>query len=164
MTIIQDIIGQVTSRAAADDDIRTLLRKDHEEALELTQQICDATKGETRKALFKKLKPALVAHSRAEEAVVYKPLIAIKGDKDARSIGNEGFVEHGLLDKLLEKLSASRSPESETWAANAKVLHELLQHHVDGEHSTMFTELDKNFDSVQLEAMGRKFDAAKKAI
>jgi hemerythrin-like domain-containing protein len=164
MNIVQDFVTQVGSRLAAEGDIRALLRKDHEEALELTRQICDATKGEQRKTLFKKLKPALVAHSRAEEAVVYRPLMALKEDKDARGIGNEGFVEHGLLDVLLEKMSASRSPESEAWSANAKVLHELLQHHVDEEHSQMFSELAANFDEGQLEAMGRKFLAAKSAL
>jgi len=164
MNIVEGIFAKVESRLASDSDIRTLLRKDHEEALDLAKRICEAAKGEQRKALFKKLKPALVAHSRAEEAVVYRPLIALKQDQDARGIGLEGFVEHGLLDALLEKLSASRSPDSEIWAANAKVLHELLQHHVDEEQSTMFGELGKNFDDAQLEAMGKKFVAAKSAV
>jgi hypothetical protein len=111
--------------------------------------------------LFKKLKAALTAHSRSEEVNVYRPLMALKKDEEARAIANEGFVEHGLLDILLQKMSASRAPESETWTANATVLHELLQHHVNDEHSTMFSELGKNFNDDQLKAMGRKFLLAK---
>jgi hemerythrin-like domain-containing protein len=164
MNIVEGIFAKVESRLASDTDIRTLLRKDHEEALDLAKRICEATTGEHRKTLLKKLKPALVAHSRAEEAVVYRPLIALKQDEGARGIGLEGFVEHNLLDTLLEKLSASRSPNSEIWAANAKVLHELLQHHIDEEHSTMFGELAKNFDAAQLEAMGKHFVAEKSAV
>ncbi len=161
MNIVETVVTQVGSRLAGEEDIRSILRKEHEEALELTKKICDARFAEQRRTLFKKLKAALVAHSRSEEANVYRPLMALKKDQEARGIANEGFVEHGLLDILLQKMSASRSPESETWTANATVLHELLQHHVDDEHSTMFSELGKNFNEDQLKAMGRKFLIAK---
>jgi len=161
MSLTQTIKGQIGSRIAGEADVRVLLRKDHEEALDLAKRICEAKSGAARKALFKELKPALAAHSRAEEATVYRPLIALKQDEDARSIGNEGFVEHGLLDAIVEKMSSSRTPESEAWAANAKVLYELLQHHVDEEHNQMFAELGDNFDGEQLEAMGKRFLAAK---
>jgi len=164
MNLVQTIKGQIGSRLASDQDIRTFLRKDHEEALELTKKICDAKSGASRKALFKQLKPALVAHSRAEETTVYRPLLALKMDEGARGIANEGFVEHGLLDVLLAKLSSSRSPESENWAANAKILHELLQHHVEEEHNQMFADLGDNFDDAQLETMGKRFLAAKAAL
>jgi len=164
MSLTQTIKGQIGSRLAGEEDVRALLRKDHEEALDLTKKICETKGGAARKALFKELKPALVAHSRAEEATVYRPLLALKQDEDARGIANEGFVEHGLLDVLLEKMSSSRTPESETWAANAKVLHELLQHHVEEEHNQMFAELGDNFDSEQLEVMGKRFVAAKAKV
>jgi hypothetical protein len=164
MSLTQAIKGQIGSRMAGDEDVRNLLREDHEDALELARQMCEAKGGAARKALLKKLKPALVAHSRAEEATVYRPLLALKKDEDARGIANEGFVEHGLLDVLLAKLSSSRAPDSEAWAANAKVLHEMLQHHIDEEHNQMFAELGDNFDGDQLDAMGKRFVAAKAAI
>jgi hemerythrin HHE cation binding domain-containing protein len=161
MSLAQTIKGEIGSRFSGEEDVRALLRKDHEEALDLARQICETKGGAARKALFKELKPALIAHSRAEEATVYRPLQALKQDEDARGIANEGFVEHGLLDVLLTTMSSSRTPESETWAANAKVLHELLQHHIEEEHNQMFAELGDNFDSEQLEAMGKRFVAAK---
>jgi hypothetical protein len=50
------------------------------------------------------------------------------------------------------------------WKAKAKVLNELLSHHVDEEQSDIFAELGEYFDSEELAAMGTRFLADKAAI
>lgn len=164
MDVTGALRGVVARATMTDSDVRVLLRKDHEEALALAAKMEDATTAGRRKELLKKLKPALAAHSRAEEAQVYKQLLKVKGSQDSHDISNEGFVEHGLLDELLGKLASMRNADSDVWKANATVLRELLQHHVDDEHSEMFEELGEHFTSEQLELMGRKFLAAKEAL
>ncbi len=116
-------------------DVRNLLRADHEEALEVAEQMQKAKLATRRKALLAKLKPALTAHSRAEEKQVYNALLKLKKSEKSHDIGNEGFVEHSLLDELLKRL-AKTSAASDTWKAQAKVLHELLEHHIEEEQAT----------------------------
>ena len=88
MNIVETVVTQVGSMLAGDEDIRSILRKEHEEALDLTKKICDARSAEQRRSLFKKLKAALTAHSRSEEVNVYRPLMALKKDEEARAIAN----------------------------------------------------------------------------
>jgi len=163
MTAVVKSLRSLAARATmSDKDVRTLLTKDHEEALDLAKQLANATSAATRKTLLAKLRPALVAHSRAEEAQVYEALMKLT-DEDSNRIGNEGYVEHHLVDELLESLDHGDAA-TQRWAAQAKVLHELLEHHIDEEHSEMYADLGRNFDTAQLEDMGRRFVSAKQQI
>ena len=46
------------------------------------------------------------------------------------------------------------------WKAHAKVLHELLEHHVKEEEGEMFEELGEHFDEAQREGMAKMSRAA----
>ena len=142
-------------------DVRTLLRRDHDEIIQLARDMCESESGDGRRALLKRLKPALINHSRAEEREVYEPLLEVRDSEDARDIANEGLVEHGLLDELLERLLRSRKTESDEWKAHAKVLLQLIEHHVEQEHKHMFLELEEHFTDVEREEIGRRFVASK---
>ncbi len=146
------------------NDIRTLLRYDHEEALQLARDMVESESGDERRALLKRLKPALIAHSRAEEREVYDVLLRGRNSQDTHELANEGYVEHGVLDDLLEKMTRSRKSESEEWKAHAKVLLEFLEHHIQEEHAEMFEALAEQFDDDARAAMGRRFLAAKARI
>src|SRR5258706_9263675 len=80
----------------SDADIRTKLQEDHKIFKELTKEACEGSTPAARTAAFKKLKPLLVAHARAEEAVVYAAMVKVRKSPDSRDYGNEGFVEHSL--------------------------------------------------------------------
>lgn len=142
-------------------DVRTLLRQDHDELLQFARDMYESESGEERRALFRQLKPALIAHSRAEEREVYDVLLRIDDSNDAADLANQGYVEHGVLDDLLEKLSRSRKTESDEWKAHAKVLLQILERHIDDSREMLFDELNERFSEDEREVMGRRFTAAK---
>lgn len=144
-------------------DVRTLLRRDHDEALQLARDMVESESGDERRALFKRLKPALVAHARAEEREVYDVLLRGR-DGDMHDFAYEGCVEHGIVDDLLERMTRSRKTETDEWKAHATVLLELLEHHIDDEHARMFDALAERFSEDEREALGRRFLAAKARI
>ena len=143
-------------------DIRILLKKDHLEALKTAKTMSQTNDAEKARALFKELKMALTAHSRAEEKVVYGALKRTKVDK-AVDMAHEGDVEHALCDDLLAQMTRGKA-DSATWQAKAKVLHELLEHHIEEEHEEMFAQLEKQFSDDELSAMGERFEAAKESL
>ena len=145
----------------SDADIRTKLQEDHKIFKELTTEACEGSTPAARTAAFKKLKPLLVAHARAEEAVVYAAMIKLRKSPDSRDYGNEGNVEHSLVDALLEQISSTRPAGSDLWKARAKVLHELLEHHIDEEEKEVFEELGEHFDDERREQMADDFEARK---
>ena len=149
----------------SDDDIRARLHEDHQTFKELTKDACEGSTSSSRAAAFKKLKPLLVAHARAEEAVVYAALVKKHRSSDSRDYGNEGFVEHTLVDALVAQMSATRpAGASDLWKARAKVLREMLEHHIDEEEKEVFEELGEHFSDEHRARMAEDFATRKASL
>jgi hemerythrin superfamily protein len=146
--------------ATGDMDILTKLKKEHREVQLLLDQLVDTETAAERRSLLKQIKSALVPHSRAEEKVVYDAVRALK-DKEARQDGEEGYLEHGLADRTLATLGKAAAGSVE-FAAAAKVLRELLNHHIREEESNIWSDIKDNFSDDEREQMNRQFEAAKK--
>ncbi len=148
--------------AQGDMDILTKLKKEHRELQLLLDELVNTESAATRRTLLRKIKAALVPHSRAEEKVVYDAVIALK-DKEAEQDGKEGYLEHHLADKTLAALGEAGASSVE-FAAAAKVLRELLKHHIREEESNIWSDVKDNFSDEEREQMNRDFEAAKKKV
>ncbi|MEZ5650492.1 MAG: hemerythrin domain-containing protein [Burkholderiaceae bacterium] len=142
-------------------DIRECLKNDHRNALEIASKIAESDDGREARALFNELKTELTKHSRAEEQIVYQALID-QGDDEEKMTAYEGTVEHSLVDVLLERLEAGRFGPK--WTAHAKVVKELLEHHIDEEEDEVFSALGDKFDAEALDQLGQKFEKKKEAV
>lgn len=140
-------------------DITELLQADHDELLRLSKRMGQHNDPQQAKTLYRELLAFLVAHSRAEEAVVYRALDKL-GQVKLSEGTQEGEVEHSLCDHLMGLMARGR-PESPTWRARAVVVYELLEHHVHEEKEGMFPTLRANFDEAAREAMGQQFERRK---
>jgi hemerythrin-like domain-containing protein len=136
------------------------LHNDHGEVDSLMDRITKSADGAEREALFEEMKTKLLAHAHAEQEVLYRPLQASKSES-SRSFALEGANEHQILEKQLQKLSAEGDKTSEQWAAELKVLRELVEHHVDEEESTGFSCARHDFGKDELEAMAQRFQTRK---
>jgi hypothetical protein len=72
-------------------------------------------------------------------------------------------LEHALAGQTLAKLEKLKADSIEFLAA-AKVLKELVDHHVQEEERNIWADVKKNFDSEERVAMNRRFLAAKKRV
>lgn len=156
MSIVNKMKSLSARATMSEDDVRALLAKDHDEAKALAKEMHEAKSATRRMALLGKLKPALTAHSRAEEKVVYEALLRVRTSDPSHEIADEGYVEHSLVDELLTTL-ASTDASTERWRASAKVLSELLEHHIQEEESDTFALLGDHFTREKLEEMGAQF-------
>src|SRR5512144_1262765 len=155
MSIIEKARSYIGAYSAA--DIRSLLHEDHERIKALTERLTDDESRQKRVRAFDRLKPFLTAHSRAEEQAVYARLVSLRGSPDSRAGGYEGFVEHSLVDVLLERLSKTELASTDAWKAHAEVLKEMLDHHIKEEERDIFEELGEHFTDEEREAMGTDF-------
>lgn len=146
-----------TLGAYPDTDVRGLLHADHERIRELAKELAEAETAPRRKTLVRELKSILVPHSRAEEAAVYRPMMALRSSPDSRLAGSEGMVEHNLADIVLDRLAHTADASSDMWKAHAKVLHESLEHHIKEEESDLFEELGEHFSDQEREVMAQQF-------
>jgi hemerythrin superfamily protein len=159
-------VGRILStleEAGADTDILDLLQKDHDKIEDLLDKLVESRNGAERKSLLKKIRGALVPHVRAEEKVVYDAVMAVKGKKEAQD-GEEGYLEHGLADRMLAtlgKISGVMSPE---FGAASKVLKELVLHHVREEENNIWPDVREHFSERERVEMGRKLQLAKQRV
>ena len=150
-------------REAADHDILDTLKREHEEVSDLLEQLVDSESASGRASLLKRIKAALVPHVRAEERTVYDPILALKG-KQQKQDGEEGYLEHGLADKMLEKLGKISKTTSPEFSAAAKVLKELVTHHVEEEERAIWKDVRDNFSDDERMEMNCQFEAAKARV
>lgn len=157
-------VGRMLSTTEQPDtDILDLLQKDHDEVEDLLDKLVESRNGGERKSLLKKIKVALVPHVRAEEKVVYDAVMAIKGKKEAVD-GEEGYLEHGLADRMLATLGKISGPMSPEFSAAAKVLKELVLHHVREEENNIWPDVREHFSDEERIGMAKRFRLAKQRV
>ena len=159
-------VGNAVTGTAADPnktDILDTLKKEHREAADLLKKLVDSDKAPERRSILTKLKKALVPHLVAEDKVVYRAVLALKGRK-AKIDSNEGQLEHAIAQQTLVKLTRISNATSAEFSATAKVLKELVEHHVQEEERNIWADVRDNFSDEDRFAMNRAFEAAKKNV
>jgi hemerythrin-like domain-containing protein len=143
-------------------DILDTLKREHEEVKSLLADLQDAESVTERAELVRKIKAALVPHTKAEEKVVYDAIIATSED-EAQTDGLEGYLEHEWASKTLERLEAA-DPSSAEHKAAAKVLQDLVEHHIEEEEANVWRDVRENFDEEDRVRMNAEFEAAKQQV
>ena len=101
------------------------LHQDHEEVSGLIEQMIKTEDGKERGTIFKEMMSKLLAHSHAEQNVLYKKMEKSENEK-SRSFAFEGENEHQIVEQQLQQMARARNKASEQWTAQATVLKELV--------------------------------------
>ena len=158
----KSVLNALSLQTEPRTDILETLETEHDEVQELLGKLVDSGAGRDQKILVSKIKAALVPHTKAEEKIVYDAVLALKGIP-AKVDGNEGYLEHGLASETLRKLDklTANTPQ---FKATAKVLKELIDHHIKEEENNIWARVKENFSAEQRAQMNRDFLAAKKKV
>lgn len=143
-----------------EDSIYNLLHTDHKTVAGLFQRMESAEDAATRERLLGQLKEELLVHSKAEDAVFYRPL---KESKEGHDLILAAEEEHRIVARVLGELERL-SPENERWAARLTVLKELVEHHVEEEEGEIFEQAKGLFDRAQERELGTAFLQQKKVV
>lgn len=152
-----------SARTAQGDSIFDLLIADHRLVAAVFDELKAAIEEDEPDAgacleLLAKIDALLTPHARAEERVIY-PAFAQSGD-DARLPVAEAFEEHALVHQLVAELEELDEVD-ETWCAKAKVMMDLVEHHVREEEGEQFREARKGLSREDAVDLGAQFEAAK---
>ena len=72
----------------------------------------------------------------------------------------EAYEEHDVVKKLLQELSRAKSPTDE-WEAQAKVLQENVEHHVEEEENELFKKAKAVLSQDEIETLGEQMESEK---
>ena len=154
--MIREMLGMAAS-------ILQDLHNDHSEVDDLIDDIMDSEDAKERDLLFNEMKTKLLAHSRAEQEVLYSRLQA-SPNEELRAFAQEGTSEHQIVEQQLRKMTSGADRMSEHWSAELKVLQDLVDHHVDEEEGTGFSCARNDFETEELERMSEEFQRRKQEL
>lgn len=93
---------------------------------------------------FARVLPHLTSHNKREEKIIYS-YMKLTDEDDLRIWALEGREEHQLIDQLIKKMLWEEISEDD-WTEKARVLAELIEHHIDEEEEEIFPTLTKELD------------------
>jgi len=108
-----------------------------------------------RRAAFMRLIPSLVSHTQREEKTIYSFMNASLNE-NLKHMALEGIEEHLMADRLIKEMNSDQT-STEAWSAKAKVLAELLKHHIDEEEIEVFPLLKKNLNETTDEVLLERY-------
>jgi len=137
-------------------DAFNLLKADHREVAELFEQL-ESAGGKQKLSVFGQIKTALELHTHIEETIFYP---ALEEPKETHDITLEAYEEHDVVKKLLKELSRAKTADDE-WEAQAKVLQENVEHHVEEEEGELFKKASKVLSADEIDELGQEMEAEK---
>ena len=143
----------------------TMLKSDHATVKRLLRELNATTERATkqREQLVAQIEQELKVHSQLEEEVFYPAFKAASEKTDAVDLFYEAAEEHHVVDMVLPALKAA-NPKSHEFTAKAKVLKELVEHHIKEEEGQMFAVARQLFDEDQLLELGELMQERKESL
>jgi hemerythrin-like domain-containing protein len=137
-------------------DAFQLLKEDHMKVEQLFSELESAT-GKAKLDVFKQIKTELELHTHIEEKIFYP---ALEEPEETHDLALEAYEEHAVVKTLLKELGRARTANDE-WEAQAKVLQENVEHHVEEEENELFKKADSALSEEELEDLTERMIAEK---
>ena len=137
-------------------DAFNLLKADHRKVAALFDEL-ESANGKAKLQVFEQIKTELELHTHIEEKIFYP---ALEKPRDTHDLTLEAYEEHDVVKKLLQQLSKARTANDE-WEAQAKVLRENVEHHVEEEENELFPKAESALGEEKIEALGEEMAAEK---
>ena len=143
----------------------TMLKADHATVKRLLRELDNTTEraGKQRERLLAEIEREIKIHSQIEEELFYPTFKKAAEDTEAEDLFYEATEEHHVVDMVLPELK-STSTKAPEFAAKAKVLRELVEHHAQEEETQMFTRARKLLDDEQLRVLGEEMQKRKETL
>ena len=153
------------AKKSAPVDAITLLKADHKKVKGLLAALEKTTErsAERRTKLLQQIEDEFNVHATIEEEIFYPAYRDAVKKKDDRVLYQEALEEHHVVDVVLHEVKAA-DPASEIFAAKAKVLKELIEHHAGEEEKDMFKTARKVLDKNELRELGAQMQERKKQL
>ncbi len=133
-----------------------ILRADHTRFRSLLPRLYDdSIAADERDALRQEAEKLLKLHALIEEEIFYPAYKDATSDRGDREMYYESIEEHHVIDMLLPELMPM-NPGTEGYRAKAKVLKELVEHHVGEEEEDFFPRAEQLLGASKLDDLGRQ--------
>src|SRR4028119_1630361 len=160
---LSGVVGSITPQNTDKQDmnIQTLIRLDHNKVNTIFTEIGATDDPQKLQEYFGQLYKDILAHSQAEEEIVYANVRSFYGDDNTQEL----YDEQAQMKRMLYEIkSISPSSSKDEFKSKIKQLMDVLGDHIRQEESTLFAAIDKNCSDEQKEQMATDFKAAKSKV
>ncbi|MFU2330393.1 hemerythrin domain-containing protein [Pseudomonas sp. NFX98] len=142
-----------------------ILKADHERVKGILTQLNESTERAVKKRteLVGKLEMEIMIHTRLEEEILY-PAYKKAGGKEQEKMYYEAKEEHRTVDSLVLPDLKTTDPASVEFSGRAKVVKELLEHHIEEEETEMFPQARKLLGKAELDELGKQMESMKASL
>jgi hemerythrin-like domain-containing protein len=142
-----------------------LLKQDHQVVKQLLEKLVATTERgvKTRQDLLQKIHVELAVHTDIEEQIFY-PAYEQAGGREEGVMSAEAREEHRAVESLVLPDLVKTDPSSISFAGRAKVLKELVEHHIEEEEQEMFPKATELLGAEKLEELGKLMEARKRSL
>ncbi len=142
-------------------DIVGLILNDHKPLKTLIKTLKDTKEPyDERRAAFEDFAKLLTVHALAEEQVLYTDLMR-KRSIGLREETYEASTEHAIARDMIERTRVAEEDDRQVWTANAKVLAEMVEHHLKKEEKTFLKDFEKSTSIDERFSLGHEYLARK---
>ncbi|GAB4379907.1 MAG: hemerythrin domain-containing protein [Elainellaceae cyanobacterium] len=159
MAAMTGVFGSAATRTDDEADITTLIFMDHQKVRTLMREIERTDNPQRAQEFFGQIYKDLIAHSKAEEEVVYPAVRSFYGNDNTQEL----YDEQAELEQVLNQMK-SMNPTSAEFKSHLKQIKEMVGDHTRQEESTMFASMRKNLSEEQREQLATRFKEAKKQV
>jgi hemerythrin superfamily protein len=142
---IEDFKRKVQSQYSGPASLLEVIRSHHEYLRESILVLKQTEAGsQLKRASLQRFIKVLLVHTKAEEETLYDGLMQ---NKEAELLTFEAYDEHHIADSLISELRAMgyENVWSNEIEAKAKVLADVVEHHLKEEESQLFEKAEKLF-------------------
>jgi len=144
-------------------DATALLMKDHKTVKALLKKLESTESAAPRENLLKQIEQELKIHTQIEEEIFYPAFKNAVKSAEQKKLYYESLEEHHVVDLVLPEIK-SENAGSEEFAAKAKVLKDLVEHHAEEEETEMFPKARRAMGSQQLKELGTQMQQRKQQL
>lgn len=154
----------VTSRTRKrGKDAIALLKQDHKTVRQLLKKLESAEEPDERVELLGEVENEVKVHTQIEEEIFYPAFQQAAQGEEEEHLYYEALEEHHVVDMVLPGLKGT-DEASEEFAARAKVLKDLIEHHAEEEETEMFPKARKLMEIGELKELGRRLEQRKEQL
>src|SRR5437667_3481487 len=146
-------------------DAISLLKKDHGTVRQLLKRLESSTengRGDSGE-LLRQVENELKIHKQIEEELFYPAYRDAVQSEEDQKLYYEAFEEHHVVDLVMPEIKSSRK-NSDEFAAKAKVLKDLVEHHAEEEETEMFPKARKAMGAAELRELGMRLKERKEEL
>jgi hemerythrin superfamily protein len=156
---LSGVVGSVVTQNTDKQDmnIQTLIRLDHSKVNTIFTEIGATNDPQKLQEYFGQMYKDLLAHSVAEEEVVYPQVRSFYGNENTQEL----YDEQADMKRRLDEIKSTSPSSADEFKSKIKQLMDVVGDHIRQEESTMFAAIDKNCSTEQKEQMATQFKEAK---